>query len=192
MSQRIAHLTAGETVTEGRFQIHSARVCQAATGPYLFLRLGDETGRISAIRWNASDAEQKHALSAQAVFVSGRVRAKAGFPNELEVTAFECLPRPQDAASATPEAVYQSLIHEAQVSHQIQRVQHAARVLFGPEAGSFQRQELFEAELRRTLERAYTLGRNAPRQAPARPPFTIPVRFPVGGDEDFDNPFDDD
>lgn len=137
MSQRIAHLTAGETFTEGHFQVHSARVRQAATGPYLFLRLGDETGRISAINWNATDAEQKHALGAQAVFVS-------------------------------------------------------ARVLFGAEAGGFQRQEMFEAELRRALDRAYTLGRNAPRQAPARPPFTVPIRFPVCYEGDLDNPFGDD
>lgn len=189
MSQRIAHLTAGETFTEGRFQVHSARVRQAATGPYLFLRLGDETGRISAIRWNATDAEQKHALSAQAVFVSGCVRAKVGFPDALEITAFECLPRPQDAA---PEAVFQSLTHEAEVSRQIQRIECAARVLFGAEAGGFQRQELFEAELRRALDRAYTLGRNAPRHALDRPPFTAPIRFPVCDEGDLDNPFGDD
>lgn len=184
MSQRIAHLTAGETFTEGRFQVHSARVCQAATGPYLFLRLGDETGRITAIRWNATDAEQKHALSAQAVFVSGRVRAKAGFPIELEITAFECLRHPD----AAPEVVFQSLTHETEASRQIQRIERAARILFGAEAGSFQHQELFETELRRALDRMYALG----RQAPARPAFTVPVRFPICDEGELDNPFGND
>ncbi len=162
MSKRIAELTEGETFTECRFQVHSVRIQNAATGPCLVLKLGDETGTRWARRWKATDAEQKHALASKSLFVAGRVRTDGCFAGELEITALECLPRAESFVPAVPESVFQTLSHEAELTRQLQRVERAARVLFGAEDSSFQRQEWFEAEMRRALERAYTLGKNAP------------------------------
>lgn len=189
MSKRIAELTEGETFTECRVQVRSVRVQDAATGPCLVLKLGDETGTRWARRWKATEAEQRYALTAQFLFVAGRVRTDGRFAGELEITVLECLPRPQDSA---PESVFQSLIHETEVDRQIQQIERTARILFGTESGIFQRQELFETELRRALDRMYTLGRNAPRQAPVRTAFAVPVHFPICDEGDLDSPFDDD
>ena len=191
MSKRIAELTAGETFAECRFQVRSARVQSAATGPCLVLKLGDETGTRWARRWKATDAEQKHALAASTLFVAGRVRTDGRFAGELEITALECLHRAESFVPAVPESVFQTLSHEAELTRQLQRIERAARVLFGAEGGSFQRQEWFEVELRRALERAYTLGKNAPRPVTPHPSFAVPSRFPACEDDEVDNPFGD-
>lgn len=186
MSKRIAELTEGDTFAECRFQVRSVRVQNATTGPCLVLKLGDETGTRWARRWKATDAEQKHAFSAQTLFVAGRVRTDGCFAGELEITALECLPRSETQAPTVPESVFQTLSHEAELTRQLQRIEHAARVLLGAKGGSFQRQEWFEVELRRALERAYALGRNAPLCRLA-----VPTHFPICDDET-DNPFYDD
>lgn len=188
MSKRIAELTEGETFTETRVQVHSARVQDAATGPCLVLKLGDETGARWARRWKATEAEQKHALAAQVLFVAGRVRTDGRFAGELEITSLECLPRAEDAASPV---VFPTLVHEAEVSRQIQRIDRLARILFGAEAGSLQRHELFETELHRALDRMYALGRKAPRQAVQRHLFT-PTSYSTSDEDDLRDPFNDD
>lgn len=190
MSKQIAELTEGETFTECRFQVRSVRVQDAATGPCLVLRLGDETGTRWARRWKATDAEQKHALAAQTLFVAGRVRTAGRFAGDLEITSLECLLRSETLAPAIPESLFQDLYHEAELTRQLQHIERAARVLFGAKTGSFQRQEWFETELRRALERTYALGRNAPHSAAFRKPFGVPTSFPVCDEED--DPFSDD
>jgi len=187
MSKRIAELTEGETFTETRVQVHSARVQDAATGPCLVLKLGDETGTCWARRWKATEAEQKHALAAQVLFVAGRVRTDGRFAGEIEITTLECLPRPEDTAS---KATFPILVHEAEVSRQIQRMDRVARVLFGTEAGSLQRHELFESEMRRALDRMYALGCKAPRQAVQSRIFT-PTSYSTSDEDDLEDPFAD-
>lgn len=192
MSKRIVELTEGETFSECRFQVHNARVQQAATGPCIVLKLSDETGTRWARRWKATEAEQQHVLNASFVFVSGRVRSGSQFAGDLEITAFECLQRAPGTASALPEAVFESFLHDSAVSHRVRRMENIARSIFGAECGSFARLERFETELRRTLEQMYTLGKNAPRSRPARPSLAPPHYYECADDEVNYDPFADD
>lgn len=132
MSRRIAELNLGETFSECRFQVRSARVQDTATGPCLVLKLSDETGFRWARRWKATDAEQKHALAAQTLFVSGRVRTDGRFVGELEITELECLSRLENAAPAVPEAIFQNLAHGTEVNRQFQRFVASNRSEGGP------------------------------------------------------------
>ena len=189
MTKRIAELTAGETVVECRFQVRRAHVAQAKTGPYLCLILGDETGTIKAVRWKATEAEQAHALAAQAVFLSGRVRSQPGYAAELVITSFECLPSAGTAVAA-PKAVFQTLAYEAELARQLQRIAHVAAFLLGEDA-TVLRHELFETELRRAFDRMYTLGQKGTQSAAPGRPYAVPVRRSSFDADDLDDPFAD-